>query len=314
MVRKLISLAGCLAAAALMFPGNASALNNGDPCQPYWTQSTPPSASFSWLPDPAATSQTINFDGSSSTSGTADKWTYVSGDAACESTSTENDPINKWTWDFGDGSAPETHVGSATATHSYATAGTYTVQLTVTEQNCRHQGATTTCFTNSTTHHVVVTDRPPVAAFTVSGPAVAGKLTTFDASSSSDPDGSVTSYHWDFGHGHTRTTTSPTTTFKFLVGGPKSVTLRVTDNDGNTNSVTQTVNVERRCVVPNVVGLKLAAAETALQHRDCAVGTIKHKKSSKKKRGRVLKQSLNPGTVHAVGTPVDLTVGKHKKK
>jgi len=313
MIRKLIPLAGCVAAAALLSPASASALNNGDPCGPRYTQDTPPAAAFIWSPDPALTADSITFDGSSSTSGTANKWTYVSADAACDDTSTETDPIHKWTWDFGDGSAPETQVGQATTTHSYAKAGVYTVQLTVTEQNCQ-QGTNAHCFTNSTTHRVVVNDRPPVAAFSVTGPAVAGQATTFDGSASSDPDGTVANYHWDFGHGHTKNTTSPTTTFKFVTGGPKSVTLTVTDDSGSTGAITHTVDVERRCVVPNVVGLKLAAATTALQNRDCALGLVFHKKAGKKKRGRVLSQSRRPGTVHPVGTTVNVTVGKRKKK
>src|SRR5947199_9841427 len=118
MIRKLIPLAGCVAAAALLSPASASALNNGDPCGPRYTQDTPPAAAFIWSPDPARTADSITFDGSSSTSGTANKWTYVSADAACDDTSTETDPTRKATWELRGGRAPERQAGPATTTRS----------------------------------------------------------------------------------------------------------------------------------------------------------------------------------------------------
>ncbi|MGE3377115.1 MAG: PKD domain-containing protein [Nocardioides sp.] len=62
---------------------------------------------------------------------------------------------------------------------------------------------------------------------------------SFDASASSDPDGSVASYSWDFGDG--TTATGPTASRTFADAGDKSVTLTVTDNEGSTGSVTKTV-------------------------------------------------------------------------
>ena len=53
---------------------------------------------------------------------------------------------------------------------------------------------------------------------------------SFDATSSSDPDGSVTSYAWDFGDG--RSASGATTTAAFGEHARPTVTLVVTDNDG----------------------------------------------------------------------------------
>ncbi|GAB6985657.1 PKD domain-containing protein [Nocardioides pyridinolyticus] len=68
----------------------------------------------------------------------------------------------------------------------------------------------------------------PVASFTVSCPTA---TCTVDASGSSDTaPGTITSYAWDFGDGTTGTGVSTTHTYE--TGGAKTITLRVTDNQG----------------------------------------------------------------------------------
>jgi hypothetical protein len=65
---------------------------------------------------------------------------------------------------------------------------------------------------------------------------------TFDASASSDEDGTVQSYQWDFGDG--ATATGETVTHEFDAG-TYTVTLTVTDDDGGTNTTTRTVSVDQ---------------------------------------------------------------------
>ena len=80
---------------------------------------------------------------------------------------------------------------------------------------------------------------PPTASFTFSQ----GNFMTwnFNASGSSDPDGTIVSYHWDFGDGDSTTTTGPTVSHQFG-GDVYYVTLTVTDNHGFCNSTVRFVS------------------------------------------------------------------------
>ncbi|MFB6193719.1 MAG: PKD domain-containing protein [Halobaculum sp.] len=65
----------------------------------------------------------------------------------------------------------------------------------------------------------------------------------FDATTSSDPDGSVRSYAWDFDGDGQPDATGATPTHTFTEPGTYTVTLAVTDDDGATNTTTTTVTV-----------------------------------------------------------------------
>jgi hypothetical protein len=67
-----------------------------------------------------------------------------------------------------------------------------------------------------------------------------------------------------------------------------------------------------KCVVPNVVGKKLAAAKAALTKAHCATGTVTKKRSAKKV-GTVIAQTPRPGARLPRGTKVKLTLsrGRH---
>ncbi len=75
---------------------------------------------------------------------------------------------------------------------------------------------------------------PPTAAFTVS---CNGLSCAFDASGSSDSDGSVASYSWDFGDGDSGI--GMQTAHPYSSAGPRTVTLTVTDNQGATGTTTR---------------------------------------------------------------------------
>jgi hypothetical protein len=64
------------------------------------------------------------------------------------------------------------------------------------------------------------------------------------------------------------------------------------------------------CVVPRVIGRKLAAARTALRAAHCRAGKITNRKSKRANRGRVLSQSVAAGRRRPVGASVNLVVGR----
>jgi len=147
----------------------------------------------------------------------------------CSFTDQSSDPdgtIATWRWDFGDGSAAGT---TRNPSHTYSAGGSYTVTLTVTD----NQGAQ-----SSVTHPVAPSqpNQPPTAAFTASCSA----LTCSFTDQSSDPDGTIATWRWDFGDGSAAgTTRNPSHTYS--AGGSYTVTLTVTDNQGAQSSVTHPV-------------------------------------------------------------------------
>ena len=166
------------------------------------TPVTPPTASFS----STVANLSVSFNGSAST--------------------TPNGSITGYAWDFGDGT---TGTG-ATPNHTYASAKAYQVTLTVTDS----ANATGTTTKTVTTTAPPVT--PPTAAFSST---VANLAVSFDASGSTTPNGSITSYAWDFGDGMTGTGVSPSHTY--TAAQAYQVKLTVTDSANGTASVTKTV-------------------------------------------------------------------------
>lgn len=91
---------------------------------------------------------------------------------------------------------------------------------------------------------VVVTYQPPFADFTWT-PAEprAGEPVTFDGSTSTDFDGEITDYAWDFDGDGKRDASGPVVEWTFPAPGTYPVSLTVTDNDDNRDTYTQQVEV-----------------------------------------------------------------------
>lgn len=136
--------------------------------------------------------------------------------------------IMSYAWNYGDGS---NGTGATPPSHTYAAAGTYSVVLTVTDDR---NG--TTSVTHSVTVAAAAVNKLPTAAFTST---VTAWTVAVDGSASTDSDGSVSSYAWDFGDGSSGTGKS--TSHKYATSGSFTVKLTVTDNSGGTDSVTHVV-------------------------------------------------------------------------
>ncbi|MEV4341409.1 PKD domain-containing protein [Streptomyces sp. NPDC049590] len=71
----------------------------------------------------------------------------------------------------------------------------------------------------------------PIAAVRAEGGGHGGTR-TFSAAGSSDPDGRVVRYRWDFGDGTEQTTRTPRVTHHYATPGRRAVTVTVTDDEG----------------------------------------------------------------------------------
>jgi PKD repeat protein len=153
----------------------------------------------------------------------------VSFNAAGSSDPNSGGSISSYAWDFGDGKS-----GSGTTpSHAYAKPGTYTVSLTVTD----NYGLTS----QSISHQIKVLT-PPSADFIVrTGHPAAGVSLRFDAAPSTDPSGPILDYAWRFGDSSTGS--GATATHAYSRPGSYTVTLTITDNSGQTASVTAPVVV-----------------------------------------------------------------------
>lgn len=130
-----------------------------------------------------------------------------------------------YAWDFGDGASSTV----TNPTHTYTTAGTYTVKLT----------ASNVDGSNELEKSIVVGDLVlPTVAFSCDPSEVTVYDTVAFVNSTTDAD----SYAWDFGEGTTSTDENPTHVFK--TAGSYTVTLVATNGDGDAEAVKTVVVAE----------------------------------------------------------------------
>lgn len=132
--------------------------------------------------------------------------------------------IARYEWRFGDGA-----VGAGPRpTHVYRTAGVYEVSLAVTDDSGTARSS------REDTARVVINEAPIADA----GPdmiGAPGEPLVFSGAGSIDPDGDVTSYHWDFQDGSAAE--GRRVTHAFARPGVYSVRLRVQDETGHPEAV-----------------------------------------------------------------------------
>ena len=179
----------------------------------------PPTAVASAEPQSGTAPLLVEFDGTGSSDDSNDLLTYA--------------------WDFGVAGDDDTST-SATPEFTYTTPGTYTATLTVTDEDGAQSDPATVVITVTNPPNVV-----PVAAFDADALAGTAPFSVAFTDKSTDGDGQLTSWAWDFGDGTTSDQQSPE--HEFTKPGQHVVTLRVTDDDGATSApMTRTVVVNAR--------------------------------------------------------------------
>ncbi len=155
-------------------------------------------------------------------------FTFVENNRSVQFTDTSSDAdgtIVSWLWDFGDGTTQSTEQNP---NHLYFSDATFNVILTVTDNDSK---------TGQVTIPVpAAINNLPIANFTQ---VVNGLQVTF-TDASSDSDGTIVSWEWDFGDTATSTVQNPV--HVYAGAGTFPVTLKVTDNEGGFDSVTINAN------------------------------------------------------------------------
>lgn len=142
--------------------------------------------------------------------------------------------LDQWTWDFGDG-PPQTFNNGNPVSHTYATAGTYNVKLTVrTDKGCFHEVT-----------KVVTISATPVAAFTPpAGICLPSGFAQF-TNATTISDASSLSYDWNFGDpgsGVNNTSTQTSPSHNYSGTGPYSVQLIAISAGGCRDTTTRNVS------------------------------------------------------------------------
>ena len=141
--------------------------------------------------------------------------------------------ITSWYWDFGDGTTST----EQNPTHTYSSDGTKTISLTVWDDD--DASDTRTYSINLITY--LEDNSHPKAGFGYASSSVFDKKEIYFSDLSSDTDGSILSWSWDFGDGFKSTEQSPNHVYSS--DGTYYVTLKVTDNAGSTDIFSENIEV-----------------------------------------------------------------------
>jgi PKD repeat protein len=152
--------------------------------------------------------------------------------------SASSDPdgeVVRYDWDFGDGNTAID--AGPNPINTYAATGIWIVELTVTDND----GSTAKSATQAIMGDGV--NVPPVAD--AGGPYSGdeGVAVSFDGSGTSDPDGMIVSYDWDFGDGNMAIDGGPMPSHTYSTEGDYQVLLTVTDDGGKSDTDSTTASI-----------------------------------------------------------------------
>ncbi len=149
------------------------------------------------------------------------------------SSSTDDGTIVSYAWDLGRFPDPTATGVSVAATYPHT--GPRTVTLTLTDNGGKSTSITKTITVGS----APLVDNPPGALFTWS----CAYLTCTLSGGGSTDDGSIQQYAWSMTGGSPALASGTTTAVSYTTAGTRNVTLTVTDNAGQTASITQSITV-----------------------------------------------------------------------
>ena len=165
--------------------------------------------------------------------------TCTSTNTTCAFTSTGTaDPEGhtplRYSWNWGDGTPVST---TASGSHVFPVAGTYTVTLTVSDAWGRAG--------NPVTREVTTSPEPagnegPTVTFPQ--PVCTGRSCSVSSTGTTDPHG-IRSYSWNWGDGTALSIGASPSAHVYVAAGTYTITLVVTDNWGRTTTVTRSVTV-----------------------------------------------------------------------
>jgi PKD repeat protein len=165
-----------------------------------------------------------------------------------------------FTWKWGDG----TESAGATPAHVYSAPGSYEVTMTPRDE--------ATFATALPVVHPIVVNDLPTGTFSLSpNPATAGSPVSFTGVGSSDPDGSIAGYAWNFGDG-SPVEGGPTPSHTYGAAGTYAVTLTTTDSAGLSATATRSLTVNAApALISNVTPNSTFALAAAF---DAATGAL----------------------------------------
>lgn len=147
-----------------------------------------------------------------------------------------------WSWNFGDGSAT---ISTQNPTHTYTSAGIFTVTLTVTS----NIGCVNTVTKNVEVHNL------PQAQFSVTGGCV-GSFISFNDLSTLQGSDNLLFWSWDYGDGTTGSSNNQNPLYQYNTAGTYSVELLVGSNFGCLDSITLPV------IITSPIALSFTATDT----------------------------------------------------
>lgn len=167
--------------------------------------------------------------------------------------------IVSYDWSFGDGGAGTGNFFD----YTFVAPGTYTVTLTIMDDNNASAEKTATITVTAPAPAPApapAANTPPVAVITATPIQAGTSRIRFDAATSSDTDGTIATYAWNFGDGDTAS--GQQFDHEYLTAGNYTVVLTVTDNKGASSQDQMILTVVDPPKPPNVLPLAVISASS----------------------------------------------------